>query len=172
MFQAGLRFPFNIGQVPIGCGLRRFWFRSPESNRDTDERGWGASRRMCIPRSWNQKLNLQDSDPVARMRRSIMSRSCRARSASPACRAKLGNLEHTLVAGDQSLAQLQDHFTVLRKLEPRLGRLIDQPRGSALRRLTPLQFFREVISVRLFARKRRRLEVARDVGRPSGPANH
>jgi hypothetical protein len=37
--------------------------------------------------------------------------------------------------GDQSLAQLEDHLTVLRKLERRLDRLIDQPRVSALRPL-------------------------------------
>jgi hypothetical protein len=102
-WSTGLRFPFNIGQVPIGCGLRRFCFRSPESNRETDERGWGASRRMCIPRSWKQKLNLQDFES-GRQNAKVNNVSFvqgKEREPSPACRAKLGNLEHTLVAGDQ-----------------------------------------------------------------------
>ena len=55
-----------------------------------------------------------------------------AREPDPTCRAELTRLERTVLAGEQNLAQLEDHLTVLRKLERRLGRLIDQPRVSAL----------------------------------------
>jgi hypothetical protein len=56
-----------------------------------------------------------------------------AREPDAACRAELTNLERTLLAGQQSLAQLEDHLTTLRKLERRLDRLIDQLRVAAVR---------------------------------------
>jgi hypothetical protein len=71
---------------------------------------------------------------VARTRRAVMSLHAQVedREPDPASRAELSNLERTFLAGEQSLAQLEDHLTVLRRFERRLDRLIDQPRVSAL----------------------------------------
>jgi hypothetical protein len=116
-------------------GLRRFRFRSPERNRETDERRLarikGAARSAALEAEAELKgLRAR----VARTRRAVMSLHAQVedREPDPACRAELSNLERTLLAGEQSLAQLEDHLTVLRKLERRLDRLIDQPRVSAL----------------------------------------
>jgi hypothetical protein len=116
-------------------GLRRFRFRSPERDRDAMERRLGLIQkavRAGIAEAEGESKGLRTR--VARTRRSVMSLRAQMqdRETDPACRAELANLERTLVAGEQSVAQLQDHFTVLRKLERRLDRLIDQPRVSAL----------------------------------------
>ena len=116
-------------------GLRRFRFRSPERNRETDVRRLtrikGAVRSAILEAEAELKgLRAR----VAKTRRGVMSLLAQVedREPDPACRAELTNLERTLRAGEQSLAQLEDHLMVLRKLERRLGRLIDQPRVSAL----------------------------------------
>src|ERR1700733_9258508 len=116
-------------------GLRRFRFRSPERNRETDVRRLarikGAARSAVLEAEAELKgLRAR----VAKTRRAVMSllAQVEGRERDPACRAELTNLERTLLAGEQSLAQLEDHLTALRKLERRLGRLMDQPRVSAL----------------------------------------
>jgi hypothetical protein len=117
-------------------GLRRFRFRSPERNRETDERRLARIKgvvRSAILEAEAESKGLRTR--IARTRRSVMSLRAHVEDheLDPACRAEFVNLERTLFAGEQSLAQLEDHLTVLRKLERRLGRLIDQPRVSALR---------------------------------------
>ena len=117
-------------------GLRRFRFRSLERNRETDERRLARIKgavRSAVLEAEAESKGLRAR--VARTRRSVMSLLAQVedREPDPACRAELTNLERTLLAGEQSLAQLEDHLTVLRKLERRLDRLIDQPRVSALR---------------------------------------
>jgi hypothetical protein len=116
-------------------GLRRFRFRSPERNRETDERRLARIKgvvHFAVLEAEAEFRGLRSR--VARTRRSLMSLLAQVekRESDPACRAELANLERTLIAGEQSLAQLEDHLTVLRKLERRLDRLINQPRVSAL----------------------------------------
>jgi hypothetical protein len=117
-------------------GLHRFRFRSPERNRANDERRLARIRgvvRSAVLEAEAEVRGLRGR--VAKARRSVMSLLAQAedREPDPACRAELTNLERTVVAGEQSLAQLEDHLTVLRKLERRIDRLINQPRVSALR---------------------------------------
>ena len=116
-------------------GLRRFRFRSPERNRENDERRLARIRgtvRSAVIEAEVEFKGLQIR--VAKTRRSVTSLIAQIedREPDPACRAELTNLERNLLAGEQSIAQLKDHLTVLRKLERRLDRLIDQPRVSAL----------------------------------------
>ena len=121
-------------------GLRRFRFRSPERNRETDERRLSRIRGVVHSAVLEAEAELKGLRArVAKTRRAVMSLLAQVedREPDPACRAELTNLERTLLAGEQSLAQLEDHLTVLRKLERRLGRLVDQPRVSALSPLGP-----------------------------------
>jgi chromosome segregation ATPase len=116
-------------------GLRRFRFRSPERNRENE-----VGRLARIKAVTHSALLEAEAEMrglrvrIARTRRSVVSllAQVRERETDPACRAELANLERTLLAGERSLAQLEDHLTALRKLERRLDRLIDQPRVSAL----------------------------------------
>jgi hypothetical protein len=115
-------------------GLRRFRFRSPERNRETDERRLSGIKVVVHSAVLEAEAELKGLRArVAKTRRGVMSLLAQVedREPDPACRAELTNLERTLRAGEQSLAQLEDHLTVLRKLEQRLG-LIDQPRAAAL----------------------------------------
>jgi hypothetical protein len=116
-------------------GLRRFRFRSPERDRDAMERRLALIQRVVragIAEAEGESKGLRTR--LARTRRSVMSllAQVKDREPEPACRAELTILERTVLGGEQSLAQLEDHLTVLRKLERRLHRLIDQPRVSAL----------------------------------------
>jgi hypothetical protein len=116
-------------------GLRRFRFRSPERDRDAMERRLALIQRVVrsgIAEAEGESKGLRIR--LARTRRSVMSLLAQVQACEPdpACRAELTILERTVLAGEQNLAQLEDHLTVLRKLERRLGRLIDQPRVSAL----------------------------------------
>jgi hypothetical protein len=116
-------------------GLRRFRFRSPERNRETDERRLKRIKAAVHSSVLEAEAELKGLRlRVARTRRSVMSllAQINEREPDPACRAELTNLERTLLAGERSHAQLEDHLTVLRKLERRLDRLIDQPRVSAV----------------------------------------
>ena len=116
-------------------GLRRFRFRSPERNRETDERRLARIKGVVHSAVLEAEAEFKGLRArVARTRRSVMSllAQVKERAPDPACRAEFANLERTLLAGEQSLAQLEDHLTVLRKLERRLDRLIDQPRVAAL----------------------------------------
>jgi hypothetical protein len=116
-------------------GLRRFRFRSPERNRETEERRLARIKGVVHSAVLEAEAELKGvRTRVARTRRSVMSLLAQVeeREPDPACRVELTNLERTLLAGERSLAQLDDHLTALRKLERRLDRLIDQPRVSAL----------------------------------------
>jgi hypothetical protein len=117
-------------------GLSRFRFRSPERNRETDERRLSRIKGVVRSAVLEAEAELKGLRArVAKTRRGVMSLLAQVedREPDPACRVELTNLERTLRAGEQSLAQLEDHHTVLRNLERRLDRLIDQPRVSALR---------------------------------------
>jgi hypothetical protein len=109
----------------------RFRFRSPERDRETDERRFGLIRmtaRCAIADTETEAEGLRAR--VAEARRSgiflVGHDSGRARTA-------LKTRERHLHTIEQRLAQLDDHLRVLRKLERRLHRLIDQPRVFGLR---------------------------------------
>jgi hypothetical protein len=84
-------------------GLRRFRFRSPERNRETDERR--LARIKGVPHSavLEAEAELRGLRArVARTRRSVTSLLAQVedREPDPACRAELTNLERTLLAGE------------------------------------------------------------------------
>jgi hypothetical protein len=117
-------------------GLRRFRFRSPERNRETDERRLSRIKGVVHSAVLEAEAELRGLRArVAKTRRGVMSLLAQVedREPDPACRVELTTFQRALRAGEQSLAQLEDHHTVLRNLERRLDRLIDQPRASALR---------------------------------------
>jgi hypothetical protein len=117
-------------------GLRRFRFRSPERNREADERRLSRIRAVVqsvISEAQAEFRGLRSR--VVRSRRSLLCLVAQVdeHKLDPACRTELTNLERALAAGEQSLAQLEEHLAILRKLERGLHRLIDQPRVSALK---------------------------------------
>jgi chromosome segregation ATPase len=117
-------------------GLRRFRFRSPERNRESAERRLGhiqGAVRTAIAEAEAESKGLRLR--VARTRSSVVSLQAQVegRETDQACRAELSNLEHALLTGERSLAQLEDHLTALRKLERRLDRLINQAYVAAVR---------------------------------------
>jgi hypothetical protein len=117
-------------------GHRRFRFRSPERNREADERRLSRVRSVvqsAISEAQAEFRGLRSR--ITRTRRSLLCLVAQVEehALDPACRAELTNLEQALVAGEQSLAQLEEHLAILRKLERGLHRLIDQPRVSGLK---------------------------------------
>ncbi len=117
-------------------GLRRFRFRSPERDRASAERRLAliqSAVRSAIAEAEGESKGLRGR--VAKARSSVMSLLAQVedRETDPACRAELANLEHALLTGERSLAQLEDHLTALRKLERRLDRLLNQAYVSAVR---------------------------------------
>jgi hypothetical protein len=117
-------------------GLRRFRFRSPERDRASAERRLAhiqGAVRTAIAEAEAESKGLRVR--VAKTRSSVVSLQAQVegRETDPACRAELANLEHALLTGERSLAQLEDHLTALRKLERRLDRLINQAYVSAVR---------------------------------------
>jgi hypothetical protein len=108
----------------------RFRSRSPERDRETDERRFGLIRmtaRSAIEDAETEAKGLRAR--VAEARRSAM--FLVGHDSGPA-RAALKTRDHQLLTIEQRLAQLKDHLTALRKLERRLNRLIDQPRVFGL----------------------------------------
>jgi hypothetical protein len=117
-------------------GLRRFRFRSPERNRETDVRRLARIKRvvrLVVLEAEAESKGLRARVACARRSGISLRAQVEDRNPDPACEAELTNLERTLFAGEQSLTQLENHLTVLRKFEGRLDRLIYQPRVSALR---------------------------------------
>jgi hypothetical protein len=117
-------------------GLRRFRFRSPERDRETMERRLALIQRVVrsgIAEAEAESKGLRTR--LARTRRSVMSvlAQVQDRETDPACRVELTTLLNVLLSLANNKASLNwNHLTVLRKLERRLHRLIDQPRVSAL----------------------------------------
>jgi chromosome segregation ATPase len=117
-------------------GLRRFRFRSPERDRESAERRLDLIRRTvrsAIADAEGESKGLRAR--VAKTRSSVVSLQAQVegRETDLACRAELANLEHSLLTGERSLAQLEDHLTALRKLERRLDRLMNQAYVAAVR---------------------------------------
>jgi hypothetical protein len=91
-------------------GLRRFRFRSPERNRETDERRLSRIKGVMHSAVLEAEAELKGLRArVAKTRRAVMSLLAQVedREPDPACRAELTNLERTLRAGEQSLDRLQ-----------------------------------------------------------------
>jgi hypothetical protein len=117
-------------------GLRRFRFRSPERDRASAERRLEfIQRAVCAAvadaEAESKGLRLR----VTKTRSSVvcLQAQVEGHETAPACRAELSNLEHALLTGERSLAQLEDHLTALRKLERRLDRLMNQAYVAAVR---------------------------------------
>jgi DNA repair exonuclease SbcCD ATPase subunit len=107
----------------------RFSFRSPERDRETDERRFGLVRmtvRSAIGDGEIEAKGLRAR--IAEARRSAMFLVGHDGPASTALKTR----DEQLRTIEQRLAQLEDHLTALRKLERRLNRLIDQPRVFGL----------------------------------------
>jgi DNA repair exonuclease SbcCD ATPase subunit len=108
----------------------RFRFRSPERDRESDERRFGLVRmtvRSAIGEAETEAKGLRAR--IAEARRSAM--FVVGHDVGPA-RDALRTRDQQLRTIEQRLAQLEDHLTALRKLERRLNRLIDQPRVFGL----------------------------------------
>jgi hypothetical protein len=111
----------------------RFRFRSPERDRESDERRFGLVRmtvRSAIGNAETEAKGLRAR--IVEARRSAM--FLVGHDGAPAD-AALKTRDNQLRTIEQRLAQLEDHLTALRKLERRLNRLIDQPRVFGLRPL-------------------------------------
>jgi hypothetical protein len=116
----------------------RFRFRSPERDRESDERRFGLIRtvvRSAIADAEAEAKGLRAR--IAEARRSAMFLVEHGDYAEyvPTSRPALKTREENLLAIERRLAQLEDHLATLRKLERRINRIMDQPRVCALRRL-------------------------------------
>jgi hypothetical protein len=114
-------------------GLGRFRFRSPERDRESDERRLGLIRmvaRSAIADAEAEATGLRARIAEARRSAIFLVQQVDADESVP--RPEFSNSAKQLLAIEQRLAQLEDHLTALGKLERRLHRLIDQPRVSAL----------------------------------------
>jgi hypothetical protein len=84
-------------------GLRRLCFRSPERNRETEERRLARIKGVVHSAVSEAEAELKGvRTRVARTRRSVMSLLAQVeeREPDPACRVELTNLERTLLAGE------------------------------------------------------------------------
>jgi hypothetical protein len=117
-----------IAQGDVMFGRRRFRFRSPERDRETAERSLWLIRtavHFAVAEADTEFNGLVAR--VAKTRRSVTSLLAQVdRKTDSACRTELTNLEQSLVSGQRSLAQLDDHLTALRELKGHLDRLFGQ----------------------------------------------
>jgi hypothetical protein len=116
----------------------RFRFRSPERDRENDERRFGLIRtvaRSAIADAETEAEGLRAR--IAEGRRSaifVVQPNDHGEYGSTN-RAALETREGHLLAIERRLAQLEDHLTALRKLERRVNRIMDQPRVFAFKPL-------------------------------------
>ncbi len=116
-------------KVFVKFGLNRFRFRSPERNREVAERRFTHINRVvrsAIAEAEAEYRGLRGR--IVKARGSVMSLLGHVEHSETdaACRAQLADIEHRLIAGERSLAQLEDHLAALRKVGRRLDRLIDE----------------------------------------------
>jgi hypothetical protein len=111
----------------------RFRFRSPERDRESDERRFGLVRTVA-------RSAIADAEAEAKGLRARIAEARRSeifvveRVDCGECAPTKTREEH-LLAIERRLAQLEDHLTALRKLEGRVNRIMDQPRVFALKPL-------------------------------------
>src|SRR3984957_11331699 len=111
----------------------RFRFRSPERDRESDERRFGLVRmtvRSAIGNAETEAKGLRAR--IVEARRSAM--FLVGHDGGPA-RVALQTREQHLRTIEQRLAQVEDHLPAPPRLGRRLNRLIDQPRVFRLRPL-------------------------------------
>jgi hypothetical protein len=111
----------------------RFRFRSPERDRETDERRFGHIR--MVTRSAIADAEAEASGLRARLaeaRRAAISLVPQVDAEFAATRrAALTNRDRHLLTIEQRLVQLEDHLTHLRTFARRFDRLIDRLTGEA-----------------------------------------
>jgi hypothetical protein len=110
-------------------GLSRFRFRSPERDRETDERRLGHIQmvtRSAIADAEAEATGLRSR--LAEARRAAISLVPQVDGGEFAAtrRAALTNRDRHLLTIEQRLVQLEDHLTHLRKFARRFDRLIDR----------------------------------------------
>jgi hypothetical protein len=116
----------------------RFRFRSPERDRESDERRFGLIRtvvRSAIADAEAEARGLRARIAEARRSAIFVVEYVDCGECAPTNRAALKTREEHLLAIERRLAQLEDHLTALRKLEGRVNRIMDQPRVFALKPL-------------------------------------
>jgi hypothetical protein len=116
----------------------RFRFRSPERDRETDERRFGLIRtvvRSAIVDAEAEATGLRAR--IAEARRSAIFLVGQAGDGECAAtsRAALTSRNERLRIIEQRLTRLEDDLVALRKLERRVHRIMDQPRVFALKPL-------------------------------------
>jgi hypothetical protein len=113
----------------------RFRFRSPERDRESDERRFGHIRtvaRSAIADAEAEAKGIRARIAEARRSSMFLVQQADVGECASTSRVALKTREQHLLAIEQRLGQLEDHLTVLRKLERRLDRHIDQPRVFGL----------------------------------------
>jgi hypothetical protein len=116
----------------------RFRFRSPERDRESDERRFGLIRtvvRSAIADAEAEAKGLRARIAEARRSAIFLVEHVDYGDYAPTSRADLKTREEHLLAIERRLAQLEDDLAALRKLERRVDRIVDQSRVGALRRL-------------------------------------
>jgi hypothetical protein len=110
--------------------LHRFRFRSPERNRETDERRFGLIRmvvRSAIADAEAEATGLRSRIAEARRSGIFLVQPVDDAESAATRRAALTNRDQHLLTIEQRLAQLEDHLAHLWKFARRLDRLIDRP---------------------------------------------
>jgi hypothetical protein len=108
-------------------GLHHLRFRSPERNRETDERRFGLIRmtvRSAIEDAEAEATGLRARVAEARRLGMFLVQRVDDDESVPTPRAEFMNSAKQLLAIEHRLAQLEDDLTALRKLERRVERLI------------------------------------------------
>jgi hypothetical protein len=104
----------------VMLGFRAFRFRSPERNRETDERRIALIRKVVRSAVVDAEAEVTGLRArVVRARRSAIFLVSHVESGGPDPRhsAKLASLEKHLLAAEQRLDQLKDHLAFLRSIE-------------------------------------------------------
>jgi hypothetical protein len=107
----------------------RFRFRSPERDRETDERRFGLIQivmRSAIAGAEAEATGLRARIAEARRSGIFLVQGDNDGQFAPKSRAALASRDHHLRTIERRLAQLEDHLAYLRKFARRLDRLVDR----------------------------------------------
>jgi hypothetical protein len=100
-------------------GLHLFRFRSPERNREADDRRLALIQkdvRSALADAEAEATGLRARIAKARGSSSFLLEQIEDDGGDPTRRGELKNLEHKLLTAEGRLAQLQDHLAVLWKI--------------------------------------------------------
>jgi hypothetical protein len=108
-------------------GLRVFRFRSPERDRETDERRIALIQKAvssAVADAEAEEIGLRDC--IAKTRRSAIFLVEQRDNGGPDLdhRTKLTSIEQQLLASEQRLVRLKDHLLFLRDMEVAAARLL------------------------------------------------